>query len=62
MPVESFEKLPFPHAADMAGMFQYYETEKMFRDIELSKKINPNANDFDSWVVRNRKNLLAKLK
>jgi hypothetical protein len=61
MPAEQFEKLPFPGAFDLARMFEFFQTEKMFRDIELTEKLNTKRLDFDAWVLENRESLLNKL-
>jgi hypothetical protein len=58
MPAEQFEKLSFPGAVDLARMFEFFETEKMLRDIELSKKLNKNLHNFESWVIKNREKLM----
>jgi hypothetical protein len=61
MPLDQYEKLPFPGADDLARMFEFYQTEKMERDIELSKKLNKNLLDFDAWLTKNRESILRRL-
>ena len=56
IPLEVFEKLPFPGAAYMAAMYDFYERGNPDRDIELTKRLNPKARDFETWVHDNKAN------
>lgn len=57
MPFEDYRKLGFPGADDLGNMFQYkHDFEAEFcgaRSIELSKKLNPELQNFDQWVAAN---------
>lgn len=58
-----FEHLKFPGVEDIVTMFEYFETEKMKRDLELTKTLNPNVVNFNDWLVENREKIIAnKLK
>ncbi|CAF0934266.1 unnamed protein product [Brachionus calyciflorus] len=52
--LEKFRSNTFPGVEDLANMFEYYQTEKMVRDIELAKKLNKNVLSFDQWVEQNK--------
>ena len=54
--VEVFKKFPFPSAEDMAAMFDFYERGNPDRDIALTKRLNPKARDFETWVHDNKAN------
>ncbi len=60
MPLEDYVKLPYPGATDMGNMYEYFDTQKQLRDIELTRKLNTNLIDFESWVMRNQEKLLKK--
>ena len=62
MTLEKFAGLGFPHAEELAIMFEFFGSGKMERDVALTKKLNKNLLSFEDWVVKNKKNLLAKLK
>ena len=57
VPVEVFEKFPFPAADDMAAMFDYYERYKLDRDISLTKRLNPQTKGFEAWA-KEKKDIL----
>ena len=54
---EMYRSFGFPGADDLGNMFQYYqEFEKEFlaaRDLEYSKKLNPDLQTFEMWVNKN---------
>ena len=54
MTVEKFLKFGFPGVEDLAAMFEYYQTNKMERDIELTKTLNKNLMSFSDWLVNNK--------
>ena len=56
VPVEVFEKFPFPSADDIAAMFDFYERGNPDRDIALTKRLNPKARDFETWARDNKAN------
>ena len=41
-------------------MFEYYQTGKMKRDIELSKRLNKNLLNFEGWIIKNKEHLVAQ--
>jgi len=51
--LEKFLSFGFPGVEDITNMFEYYQTEKMFRDLDLTKKLNPNVLSFDQFVAQN---------
>ena len=57
MPLDAYRKLGFPGAEDLANMFQFYaEFERDFvasRDLGASRALNPDLQDFETWVARN---------
>ena len=57
VPVEVFEKFPFPGAGDLAAMFDYYERYKLDRDISLTKRLNPQTKGFEAWA-KEKKDIL----
>jgi nucleoside-diphosphate-sugar epimerase len=61
MTTEKFGGLGFPGAEDLAVMFEYFQTGKMQRDINFTKKLNSNLLGFESWVIKNKQNILEKL-
>ena len=54
LPVEVFEKLPFPGADDFAAMFDFYERGNPDRDIGLTKRLNPQTKGFEAWAKENK--------
>ncbi|WP_336516535.1 NmrA/HSCARG family protein [Pollutibacter soli] len=58
---ETFRSFGFPGAEDLGNMFQYYqEFAKEFadaRDIKMAKELNPELQDFDSWLADNAKKI-----
>ena len=56
VPVEVYEKFPFPNADDLAAMFDFYERGNPDRDIALTRRLNPKARDFETWVRDNKAN------
>ena len=51
----------FPGAEDLGNMFQFYQEQEEYlddaRDPKLSKKLNPELLDFDSWLKDNAKRI-----
>lgn len=53
-----YRKFPFPGADDMADMFQYYlDIGEKLRDVALTKKLNPAAQNFDEFLTNNKDKL-----
>ena len=52
--VEKFLKFGFPGVEDLAAMFEYFQSNKMERDIDLTKKLNKNLLSFSDWLVKNK--------
>jgi hypothetical protein len=50
----------FPAAQDYVDMFEFYQSQKMERDIELTKSLNKNLLSFDSWLKNNKEFFLAQ--
>jgi hypothetical protein len=59
--LEKFLTFGFPGVVDIANMFEYYQTEKMRRDIQLAKKLNAETKNFNDWLVANKESILANL-
>lgn len=61
MPFDAYRKLGFPGADDLGNMFQYkHDFEKEFcaaRNLEFSKALNPQLQDFDAWLAANVKKI-----
>lgn len=54
VPLDVFAKFPFPIASEMATMFEYYEVGNPVRDIELTRKLNPNLQHSNSGQRRTK--------
>jgi uncharacterized protein YbjT (DUF2867 family) len=54
VPVDVYEKFPFPGAADMASMYNFYERFVLDRDIVLTKRLHPNVKNFETWAKGNK--------
>ena len=58
---EVFRSFGFPGADDLGNMFQIYDEfeEKVndLRDVKLSKKLNPELQNFDQWLAENAKKI-----
>ena len=52
--LEKFLSFGFPGVEDLANMFEYFQTGKMVRDIELTKKLNKGVLSLDQWVQKNK--------
>jgi uncharacterized protein YbjT (DUF2867 family) len=63
MPRAAFAALGFPGAEDLADMFEYYRLHipSRARDIESTRTLNPELQDFDAWVTRNAARLRTAL-
>lgn len=61
MPFDAYRKLGFPGADDLGNMFQYkHDFEKEFcaaRNLEFSKALNPQLQNFDAWLAANVKKI-----
>jgi hypothetical protein len=60
MTIEKFSSFQFPGVEDLAAMFEYYQTGKMNRDIELSKRLNKDLLSFEGWIVKNKEILISQ--
>lgn len=58
VPPEVYRSFGFPGAEDLGNMFQFgRDFEQDFcgaRSIELSNRLNPELQDFDTWLARNK--------
>jgi len=50
MSAADFMKLPFPGAGEMGAMFEFFQRDIFHRDMDITKKLNPNVRGFDKWV------------
>ncbi|MEV0532857.1 NmrA/HSCARG family protein [Kitasatospora sp. NPDC050463] len=60
---DAFRALGFPGADEAGNMFQYYaDCEERFtgaRDLEAVRELDPDLQDFDTWLAAHREQLLA---
>ena len=53
----TYRSFGFPGADDLANMFQFYQEHEdhcvKLRDVKFSKELNPELQDFKTWVGRN---------
>ena len=49
----------YPGAQDHVDMFEFYQSQKMERDIALTKSLNKNLLSFDNWMKNNTVFFLA---
>ena len=63
MPREAFAALGFPGAEDLADMFEYYRLHipSRVRDIETTRTLAPQLQDFETWITRNAARLRTAL-
>ncbi|MCO6511888.1 MAG: NmrA/HSCARG family protein [Aridibacter famidurans] len=58
VPFDAFRAMDFPGAADLGNMFQFKADFNDYflksRDLELSKKLNPELMNFKQWLAVNR--------
>lgn len=55
VPPEVFAKFPFPGADDLAAMFEFFGFEDgPDRNIELTRKLDPNLSNFEKWATANK--------
>ena len=55
--LENFLKFEVPGVEDLGAMFEYFQTNKMERDIELTRSLNKNLMSFSDWLVTHRGSL-----
>ncbi len=53
MTTEDMAKADIPGADIMAIMFEFFQTQPE-RDIDLTRKLNPNIVSFEDWVEKNK--------
>ncbi|KAM9304759.1 nmrA-like family domain-containing protein 1 [Gastrophryne carolinensis] len=53
IPADVYENLGFPGAKEIANMFRFYMM-KPNRDVELTFQLNPNAKNFEAWLLENK--------
>ena len=51
--------LKFPGVKDISIMFDYFNSQNMKRDIELTKQLNPDLSNFASWLNQNRDKIIS---
>ena len=59
--LEVYAQFQFPGAKILAVMFEFFNSGKMQRDINFTRQVNPNAQNFEKWAVMNKDKLLEKL-
>ena len=50
-------KMDFEGAAEMAAMFEFYQAAPPDRDVDLTRKLNPELVSFEAWIEANREKL-----
>jgi uncharacterized protein YbjT (DUF2867 family) len=60
--LETFKSFGFPGAEDLTAMFEYFQTGKMVRDVENTKKLNKNVVTFEQWVEQNKEEISKSFK
>lgn len=60
VPTEVFATFPFPGAADLAAMFEFYAKCNPDRDVELTRKLNPATLTFKAWAEKNKDSEIFK--
>ena len=61
VPTEVFAKFPFPGADDLAIMFEFFNSGKIQRDIDLTCYLNPKTLNFEQWATVNEDKLFETL-
>lgn len=59
--IEQFAKFPIPKVNEFVAMFEFIRGGHLKRDIELTRKLNKDALNYNDWVVANKDEILAKL-
>ena len=59
MTTDEFATLDFPGAEDLAVMFEFLQSGGAERDVELTKKLNPDMPTFEQWAEKNREAIQA---
>ena len=58
VPFDVFRGLGFPAAQEIGNMFQFYadyvNVVGKTRDVAFSRELNPELQNFDQWLARNR--------
>ncbi|MFP5380183.1 MAG: NmrA family NAD(P)-binding protein, partial [Vicinamibacteria bacterium] len=61
VPPDVYRGFGFPGADDLGNMFQFYrdfaDHFRETRDVALAKRLNPELQDFDTWLARNGKQI-----
>jgi len=56
-----YRSFGFPGAVELGNMFQIYDEfeEKVnaLRDVKISRKLNPELQNFEQWLSRNAKRI-----
>ncbi|XP_046554651.1 nmrA-like family domain-containing protein 1 [Haliotis rubra] len=61
VPLSEFCKLNIPGIDVYCAMFKYFQSDLYKRDIELTRKLNPEWSTFREWLARNKEALLAAM-
>ncbi len=54
--------LKFPGVKDITVMFEYFNTEKMKRDLAMTKELNPSVSSLTKWLVNNKAKIIENKK
>ncbi len=58
VPFDAFRALGFPGADELGNMFQFYaefeDEVGRVRDVGVSRELNPELENFDEWLARNK--------
>ena len=57
----TYRSFGFPGAEDLGNMFQFYAEQEKYldemRDPKISRQLNPELKDFDTWLAHNAKKM-----
>ena len=56
---EDMAAMDFPGAGELAAMFEFYQAAPPDRDVELTRKLNPDLNSFEQWIEANKAKIEA---
>ena len=59
MTLEEYAALEFPGVEEMSVMFEFLVSGGAERDVELTKKLNPDMPTFEQWAEKNKEAIQA---
>ena len=58
VPYDTFAQFPFPGAADMASMFEFYDLKDLY-DVAVVRSMHPKVATFKEWAEKNKDKFIA---